>query len=207
MVRVLMAGRRCDRMPEDRIVRLFAGVAVTAAERAASLPGDEIVARADVVMDRGFDVPAPPEQVWPWILQLGKGRAGWYLPRAVERWIPRGRRGLRGLDPRWQHLAVDDVIRDWGGRDATFRVTLLDPPTALVHVSTRGRMNLSWAITLAPTGGSATRLHLRLRLGQVRRRWLAVTAGELIDQLTIAGLAAGLGERVAPPAEPVSPEC
>jgi hypothetical protein len=38
---------------------------------------------------------------------------------------------------------------------------------------------------------------LRLRLGSVRRIWLAETAGELFDLLTIAGLAAGLRERLA----------
>jgi hypothetical protein len=40
-------------------------------------------------------------------------------------------------------------------------------------------------------------VHLRLRLPPVRRRWLALTGGELIDALTVAGLAAGLRERVA----------
>ena len=46
----------------------------------APLPGDDLV-RADVVMDRGFDLPAPPDEVWPWLVQLGKRRAGWYLRR------------------------------------------------------------------------------------------------------------------------------
>ncbi len=40
-------------------------------------------------------------------------------------------------------------------------------------------------------------MHLRLRLGPVRRPWLARTAGEFIDALTIAGMAAGLKERLA----------
>ena len=174
---------------------LIAAITPTPAERAAALPGDDLVPRAAVVMDRGFDLPAPPTEVWPWIVQLGKARAGWYFPRAVERWIPARRRGLRHLDPALT-LAVGDVIPDWGGHDATFEVALLKPPTALVHRSTHGTMRLSWAITLTPAAGG-TRMHLRLRLGSVRRRWLAVTGGELIDALTIAGLAAGLRERVA----------
>jgi hypothetical protein len=40
-------------------------------------------------------------------------------------------------------------------------------------------------------------VHLRLRLGPVRRKWLARTGGEFIDALTIAGMAAGLRERLA----------
>lgn len=60
------------------------------------------------------------------------------------------------------------MIPDWGGRDATFEVAQLQAPTTLVLCSRRGNTNLSWAIT----------------------------AGGLVDLLTIAGLAAGLDERV-----------
>ena len=76
----------------------------TAAERSAALPGDELVAPADVVMDRAFSLPAPPDDVWPWLVQLGKRRAGWYLPRWVERLVPPSRRGLRHLDPAYLDL-------------------------------------------------------------------------------------------------------
>jgi hypothetical protein len=182
-----------------------ASVAATSVERAAALPGDDLVPDADVVMDRGFSLPAPPEAVWPWFVQLGKRRAGWYLPRSVERLVPRGRRALRRIEPAWQGLAVDDVIPDWGGSDATFTVALLEPPNALVHVSTRGRVRISWAIVLSPAGPQATRAHLRLRLAGIRRRWLAEGAGGLVDWLTVAGLAAGLRERVSVRSAPPAP--
>jgi hypothetical protein len=39
-------------------------------------------------------------------------------------------------------------------------------------------------------------VHLRLRLAPVKRPWLANTAGERLDRLTVAGMAAGLIERV-----------
>jgi hypothetical protein len=133
------------------------------------------------------------------LVQLGKRRAGWYLPCSIERFIPRGRRAIRSLDPRWQKLAVGDVIPDYGGRHETFEVAQIGPPHALVYISTRGRMHLSWSLTLTPTRRPdrvATRLHLRLRLGPIRRKWLANTAGEFIDALTITGLAAGLRERI-----------
>lgn len=173
----------------------FAAVRPTAAERAAALPGDKLVPDPDVVMDRAFDLPAPPATVWPWFVQLGKQRAGWYLPRTIERLVPLRRRGLRRIEPRWQQLSVGDVIPDWGGHDETFTVAVLDPPHALVHRSTRGRIELSWAIVLSP-GPTGTRAHLRLRLGGVRRARLAEYGGGAIDLLTIAGLAAGLRERV-----------
>lgn len=52
------------------------------------------------------------------------------------------------------------------------------------------------AITLTPEG-AGTRVHLRLRLGPVRRKWLANSVGEVFDLVTIAGMAAGLRERLA----------
>ena len=171
-------------------------VAPTPAEVAQPLPGDDLVPHATTVMDRAFTLPAAPDAVWPWLVQLGKRRAGWDLPRSVERWIPPSRRALRHLDPRWQCLAVGDVIPDWGGRDETFEVALLDPPRALVYTSRRGHTDVSWALCLAehPAG---TRLQLRLRLGPVKHPRLVGTVGEAFDWLTVRGLAGGLAERVA----------
>src|SRR5262245_31303093 len=129
---------------------MFTAIRPSPGERERSCPGDEIVPGADVVMDRAFTLPAPPESVWPWLVQLGKDRAGWYLTRRVERAIPPSRRALRHIDPRWQDLAVGDVIPDWGGRNETFRVEIMEPPFALVHSSLRGRTHLSWALVLTP---------------------------------------------------------
>lgn len=172
----------------------------TRAEVVGARPGDDLVPDAQVVMDRGFTLAAPPAEVWPWIEQLGKQRAGWYLPRTVERFVPRRRRASRRVDPRWTDLAVGDVVPDWGGADAAFEVAQVDAPRALVHRSQRGRVRLSWAIVLSPTtSGEATRVHLRLRLGGLRRPWLASTVGDRFDLLTVAGLAAGLAERLEDP--------
>jgi hypothetical protein len=54
---------------------------------------------------------------------------------------------------------------------------------------------VTWSILLRPDG-EQTRVLLRLRLGTVRRVWLATTAGELNDLLTITAMAAGLRERL-----------
>ena len=178
----------CSQMRE-----LFAGA--TAAEVAAPRAGDDVVPEADVVMDRACDLAATPSEVWPWIVQLGKGRAGWYLPRAVERVVPRSRRAAREVLPRWQGLAVGEVVPDYGGPDATFEVVQVDAPHTLVYRSTRGHTDVSWAITLSGQE-QGTRVHLRLRLGPVRRVRLAENLGGLFDALTIAGMAAGLRERL-----------
>ena len=168
----------------------------TADEVAASLPGDELVS-ADVTMDRAFTLDASPSTVWPWLVQVGKDRAGWYFPRVVERFIPRSRRAARRLDPRFATLEVGQTIKDWGGSDATLTVAQISAPHTLVYTSHRGRVSFSWALALSDLGDDRTRVHSRVRLGPVRRKRLAEHGGGLFDAATISGLANGLRERLA----------
>jgi uncharacterized protein YndB with AHSA1/START domain len=90
---------------------------------------------------------------------------------------------------------VGESVPDYGGKHTSFTVAQLEQPHHLVYTSRRGRTDLTWAIVLAPDGGG-TRVRLRLRLHPVRRRWLASSLGEWFDALTIAGMAAGLRERL-----------
>jgi len=177
---------------------MLGSVEASDAEKNASRPGDALVEPADVVMDRAFTVEAPPQAVWPWLVQLGKGRAGWYMPRAIERFLPAPRRAARSLNPAWLRLEGGDVIPDYGGRDATFQVAQIAPPSVLVYRSRRGRTNLTWSLALESVSSDPgrTRVFLRLRMAPVRHKLLARTAGELIDLLTVAGMAAGLAERL-----------
>ena len=186
------AARRAVLLPRGLIVVDLCRA--TPAERAASLPGDELVA-ADVVMDRGFSLAARRRWVWPWLVQLGKRRAGWYLPAAVERCAPPLTPGAAPPRPGVLEHRVGDVIPDWGGADATFTVAAIEAPRLLLYTSRRGRTDLTWCLHLTPES-AGTRVHLRLRLGPVRRQRLAEVGGGFVDALTVAGLAAGLRERV-----------
>lgn len=177
---------------------IIKSVAASEAEKTTRRPGDGLIQPADVVMDRAFTIQAPPQAVWPWLVQLGKGRAGWYLPGAIERFLPRSRRAARFLNPDWLHLEAGDVIPDYGGRNATFQIAQITPPGALVYRSRRGHTSMTWSLSLESVSSepAQTRVFLRLRMAPVRHKLLARTAGELIDLLTIAGMAAGLAERL-----------
>lgn len=48
------------------------------------LPGDEFIAHPMVEWTRGVTVHAAPDQVWPWLAQMGHGRGGWYTPQWVD---------------------------------------------------------------------------------------------------------------------------
>jgi hypothetical protein len=164
-----------------------------------ALPGDERLPAAPLIMDRQARLPAPPERVWPWLLQLGKGRAGWYLPRSVERLVPRGHRAIRHIDPRYQGVAVGDRVPDYGP-DGWFEARTIDPPVALVWWSERGRdLRFSWALVLEPAGTGSSDLLIRLRISRrIGRRAPALMqrAGELMDLVTIKLMLAGLRERL-----------
>jgi hypothetical protein len=57
---------------------------------------------------------------------------------------------------------------------------------------------MTWSIVLQPaTRSNETRVLLRLRMAPIKRVWLAESVGGLLDVLTVAGMAAGLRERLA----------
>ena len=65
--------------------RLSRRTGVTDAEAYGTLPGDDVIAHPMVEWTRGVTVHAAPERVWPWLVQMGYGRAGWYTPAWVDR--------------------------------------------------------------------------------------------------------------------------
>ncbi|MDR2113832.1 MAG: hypothetical protein LBO75_00975, partial [Bifidobacteriaceae bacterium] len=50
----------------------------TPEEHASALPGDELIPNPTFVSTRAITFNVPPEKVWPWLVQMGMGRAGWY---------------------------------------------------------------------------------------------------------------------------------
>ena len=56
----------------------------TAFERRRPLPVDAMIPDALFTSTHAITIDAPPEQVWPWIAQMGAGRAGWYSWDAID---------------------------------------------------------------------------------------------------------------------------
>jgi hypothetical protein len=159
-------------------------------------------------MDRHLDLDASVEEVWPWVEQLGKDRAGWYLPHGVELLVPRRRRALRRVESRWLGLAPGDVVPDWGPGDPTFEVLEIEPPHHLVYWSERPRrarrgvprppLRLTWALVLSPAGPRRSHLDLRLRLDLGKPAGpVATYGGGAVDLLTVWLMGRGLRERLS----------
>ena len=90
------------------------------------LPGDEIVPNAKAGETRGIVIAAPPEAIWPWLVQMGYGKGGWYSYDQLDQ---RGRSAI-GINDAWQHLAVGDIVPTHPG--GGFEVAVMEPGHALV---------------------------------------------------------------------------
>ena len=103
---------------EALLVHLGRTYGSTPAERAMTLPGDDVVANPVVITDHAITVEAAPGFVWPWLVQMGWGRAGWYTARWVDRLLfPDNGPSASEILPEWQGLAVGDFVPD--GRPET----------------------------------------------------------------------------------------
>jgi hypothetical protein len=100
-------------------------------EAGKALPGDELVPEAEVIDTRGIDIAAAPDDVWPWLVQMGYGRAGWYSYDELDMDHPSAERIL----PELQEIKVGDVLPTHP--DGGFEVKVVEPGTALVLYSDR----------------------------------------------------------------------
>ena len=71
-------------------------------------PGAELVPEGSRAATMAVTIGAPPDQVWPWLVQLGGDRGGWY---SWDRLDNRGRPSAREIHPEWQDLAVGDYVK------------------------------------------------------------------------------------------------
>jgi hypothetical protein len=56
----------------------------TILERRRPLRVDAMIPDPLFTSTQAVTIDAPPEQVWPWIAQMGAGRAGWYSWDAID---------------------------------------------------------------------------------------------------------------------------
>ncbi len=131
----------------------------TDAERERRMPADELVPRPHLVATRALTIEAPPEAVWPWLVQMGYQRGGWYSYDWLDNFgVPSARR----IIPELQNLKVGDKLAPTTGG---FVVAALEPPHSMVLVSrtAKGRIMMSWSFLLEPLEGRRSRFIERIR--------------------------------------------
>ncbi len=149
----------------------------TRAEATAALPGDDLV-RDRWRTTRAITINATAKDVWPWLVQMGFGRAGWYSYDWLERVIGAGNfaEGSSALSvlPQFQSLAVGDSVPL--SADGGLTAAVVDPPRALVlrmamsmltgapaRDGDHAVLDWTWTFVLVPAGPRSSRLLVRGR--------------------------------------------
>jgi hypothetical protein len=131
----------------------------TSEEAKRSLPGDELVARPVFDATRAITIDARPEEIWPWLVQVGLGRAGWYSYDLLDNL---GRPSARWVIPELQHVEPGDVLPMSPDGRQGIRVHAVDPPVSMIW-GTPGETTWVWQLDASADGATRvlTRIHFR----------------------------------------------
>ncbi|MGZ3451167.1 MAG: hypothetical protein ACXVEF_16295 [Polyangiales bacterium] len=145
-------------------------------ESARALPGDELLSDARGQLDHAITIHARPDVIWPWLVQMGCDRAGFY---SIDLLDNGGHASARELHPELQDVRVGQVLPATPGSQEGFEVLAIEPNRALVlgglfdpvakrqlpFASERPDRywHVTWAFVLEPLDAENTRLHVRAR--------------------------------------------
>jgi hypothetical protein len=138
------------------------------------MPGDEVCRRPQLNATRAITIAARPEEVWPWLVQWGWNRAGFYSYDLLDNL---GRRSAGEILPQFQRLAVGDWVPMSGKTTpyTAFRVTRLEANKLMLWEKGGG----TWLWLLEPADPGHTRLITRMR---GRYRW---SKSAIVTELTL----------------------
>jgi hypothetical protein len=134
----------------------------TDAEVARAMPGDALSHRPTFLSTRAITIDATPEVIWPWLVQIGYGRAGFYGYDILENLVsPRGLKSADHIVPELQRLAVGDPLplSAAGG----LVVNAITPNQYLVWSGTSGVYPGAFTWALYPIDAGHTRLVSRIQ--------------------------------------------
>ncbi len=164
-------------------------------EGASSLPGDEFLPSARFVCTRAVTITAPPAAVWPWLVQVGCGRAGWYSHDLLDNLA---RPSAREIVPELQHLEIGQRVPMAPGVPTelnSFRVEGFETDRWLLW----RKPDSTWSWTLTDLGDDRTRLVTRVHAVVDRRHPVTAALGivlmEFGDFAMMRRMLLGIAER------------
>jgi hypothetical protein len=128
-------------------------------EAARAMPGDDVVKQPTFSATRAVTIEAKPEQIWPWLVQMGFHRAGWYSYDWVDNL---GRRSSERIIPEFQHVHVGDLIPMSPGGKVGVCVRDFESNRWLLWWDQKGKVTWLWG--LDPLDDTGTRLISRVRM-------------------------------------------
>lgn len=127
-------------------------------EVARVLPGDGLVRGRCYSATRAITIGAPARFVWPWLVQMGSGRAGWY---AIDQLDNAGVPSAESVLPWFQNLRVGDLVPMAVDEEVGPRVKEIEPERRLLLWNEED--GFTWEWVLDPIDERATRLISRIR--------------------------------------------
>jgi hypothetical protein len=123
------------------------------------LPGDELVSAPTWSYNHAITIGAPRSAVWPWLMQLGQKRGGFYSYDGLENLVGCGIHNVSEIRPELQQLAVGDKIRMMANGYGP-PVAIIEPERALVlgGPPEAGGSRATWSFYLLDGPGGKTRL-------------------------------------------------
>ncbi len=140
-------------------------------EQHRAMPADSLVSDPIGTVTHAITIYTPLESVWPWLAQMGGGRAGWY---SYDRIDNGGHPSAESILTEYQQIAPGDVLPAIPGATDAFRVAEVEVPRHLVLTvpDASGGIQVSWEFLLRPLDQGYTRLIVR---GRISPRWPAPT--------------------------------
>lgn len=134
-------------------------------EQTSQLPGDELIGNSIGSVTHAITIDRPARDVWPWLAQMGSGRAGWYAYDFIDNG---GNASARKIIPEFQNIGVGTVLPALPGVTDVFTVVRDEPPHALVlsWQSPQGAHFTTWAFVLEEPQPGHARLLVRGRAAQ-----------------------------------------
>ena len=178
------------------IRRWFGRWGTTPIDLARVMPGDAVIVDRTYTATLAVTVDARPEDIWPWLVQMGYQRGGLYSYDWLDRLFGYlDRPSANRILPEFQHLAVGDEIPL--GRGQGFPVTALQPYRALVLVGEGDGFQWVWQFGLYPLDEKRTRLVSRnaVRVQSTVGFWLLMRVIEPAALLMTRRMLFGLKRR------------
>jgi hypothetical protein len=147
------------------LARRAQSVRATPDERTRPLPGDDLIASPLGALTHAVTIQASPHDVWPWLAQMGAGRAGWYSYDVFDNG---GQPSATRIVAELQHLEGGQVFPAVPGATDGFTLVAFEPDRFLIleWETPDGARLVSWAFVLEPLNGGSTRLIVRARGSQ-----------------------------------------
>jgi hypothetical protein len=169
----------------------------TADEVAGAMPGDGILGPGAPSTTRAITIGVPADQVWPWLAQLGYGRAGWYS----YDWLDNdGQPSATQIQPEWQHLRPGDQILMMPG--AGFDVAKVEE--GHYFTAQAPDQTMSWCLAVEPRGHHSCRLISRWRarwhITPASATWIALSdpGAFIMERKMLLGIRARAEQRAQP---------